>query len=202
MTRHELPSDEVEIAHDGTPFPLRKHLRFEGDFAVSDDSGNERTVVTVGGGSAGFKGYARYNSDPQNVTPGADYDCGVVTFDDGDTSWIRNDSDPSVGLWIFGAPGLYTVNIQASISDEASLATGDQIGVGADVYFGDQLGTNLNRSYSVERGIRQLGADFWGASFTITDYFDNDGLITLYWNHSSALTSVEASTQTVLTKVI
>jgi hypothetical protein len=201
MARHELPADEVEIAHEGVAFPLRKYLRFAGGGSVTDDSGNGRTVVAGGGMSAGFKGYARYNSNPQAITPGADFDAGSLTFDDGDTSWIHGDSDPSIGLWVFGEPGLYTVQISTTLSS-TGYATGDQIGIGADVYFGDQLGTNLNRSYSVERGIRQVAATTWGAAFTITDYFDATGVVTVYWNHSSALTSVTGSTGTILTKVI
>ena len=201
-SRHELPADEVEIAQDGVPVPLRKYLRFAGAGSVADDSGNGRTVVSLSGGpSAGFKGYARYNSSPQNVTPSADFDAGSVTFDDGDTSWIHGSSNPSTGLWVFGASGLYTVELRMSLSS-TGYVTGDQIGIGADVYFGDQLGTNLNRYYTVERGIRQLGASGWGAGFTITDYFDANGVISVYWLHSSVLTSVTGSTETILTKVI
>lgn len=208
MSRHLIPPDEIEIAYNDVPFAKRKYIRFAGASLVEDDPDNERTVVTVDPGSAGgFVGYARYGTSGLTVTPGADFDCGSVGSTAGDVSWIRNDSDPSTGLWIFGAPGLYTVELKASFLEDPALVTANQIGFGCDVYFGDQLGSNLNRSYTIERGIRliqTLGASSsWGASFTITDYFDNGGLITLYWDYSSALTSItNVATQTILTKVI
>jgi hypothetical protein len=201
-SRHELPADEVEIAQDGAPVPLRKYLRFAGGGSVADDSGNGRTVVSLSGGpSSGFKGFARYVSSPQSVTPSADFDAGSVFLNEGDISWIHGSSDPSTGLWVFGASGLYTVELRMFLSS-TGYVTGDQIGIGADVYFGDQLGTNLNRYYTVERGIRQIAASTWAASFTITDYFDANGVISVYWLHSSVLTSVTGSTETILTKVI
>ena len=89
--------------------PARTYLKFAGDVAVTDDSVNDETIVTVtgGGGASSLAGL----SDVNLTTPS---DGQVLTYDGNTSKWVNanasggnhvySTNEQVVGTWINGKP--------------------------------------------------------------------------------------------------
>lgn len=77
-------SGHTIVDENDQTMPARTYLKFAGDVAVTDDSGNDETVVTVtgGGGSATLAGL----SDVNLTTPS---DGQVLTYDGNSGEWVN-----------------------------------------------------------------------------------------------------------------
>lgn len=76
-------SGHTIVDENDQTMPARTYLKFAGDVAVTDDSGNDETVVTVtGGGASSLAGL----SDVNLTTPS---DGQVLTYDGNNAEWVN-----------------------------------------------------------------------------------------------------------------
>lgn len=167
-------SGHTIVDENDQTMPARTYLKFAGDVAVTDDSGNDETVVTVTGGASSLSGL----SDVNLTTPS---DGQVLTYDGNSSEWVNANASG-------GGDSVSWNQIQASGTKIAEI---DINGVTTDVY-APSGGGGGGHTYSTSEQVvgTWLGETLYERSFVHTGNIANTNYATIDNSYSPSNTGV------------